>query len=66
MIWGIEEGVEKGIFGLGELDNDRIICWYYEEKPPMIQFSNNEILIKKDVCKISSYLQYKIPKMLFF
>jgi hypothetical protein len=47
LIWGIEEGVEKGIFGLGELDNNRIICRYYEEKPPMIQFSNNEILIKK-------------------
>jgi len=57
LIQRIKEGVEKGIFGLGEFDNDRIICRYYEEKPPMIQFINNEILIKKDVCKKSSNLQ---------
>jgi hypothetical protein len=50
-IWeeAISEGVEKGLFGLGELKEDNPICRYFKEKPT-ISFSQNEVIIKEEIC----------------
>lgn len=47
---GIIEGVKSGIFGIGELDNTQIKCIYFKENP-VIEFEENEILIREDLCK---------------
>jgi len=51
-IWeiGIAEGVRKGLFGLGELENDQPICRYFKEEPS-ISLAEDEILIRADVCE---------------
>ncbi len=47
---GITEGVDKGIFGIGELKGDRPICHYFKERPS-IAFSDNEVLISEHICR---------------
>lgn len=47
---GIIEGVKSGIFGIGELDNTQIKCIYFKENP-VIEFEENEILVREDLCK---------------
>jgi len=46
----IAEGVRKGLFGLGELKEDQPVCNYFKEESST-SFSDNEILIKADVCE---------------
>ncbi|MEM2890800.1 MAG: DUF499 domain-containing protein, partial [Candidatus Hadarchaeum sp.] len=46
---GIIEGVRSGLFGLGELQNNKPLCRYYREAPA-VAFSENEILICEAVC----------------
>jgi len=46
---GIAEGVNKGLFGLGELEEDEPICRYFKEMPP-ISFSDNEVIIDEKIC----------------
>ncbi|MFQ5964569.1 MAG: DUF499 domain-containing protein [Candidatus Scalinduaceae bacterium] len=46
---GISEGVQKGLFGLGELENDQPICRYFKEQPS-VAFTGNEVLISEAVC----------------
>jgi hypothetical protein len=53
---GIAEGVRKGLFGLGELKDDQPICRYYKEEPS-ISFTNDEILIKAEVCEAQRLAQ---------
>ena len=45
----IEEGVEKGLFGLGFIENEAPVCKYFKEKT-LPEFSDNEILIKPELC----------------
>lgn len=51
-VWesGIREGVEKGMFGLGELQNDKPVCRYFRERPGSIAFAGNEVIIRDAVC----------------
>ncbi len=51
-VWesGIIEGVRKGVFGLGELQNQQPICRYYQENSSL-SFSADEILIKAELCQ---------------
>jgi len=51
-VWdaGIAEGVRKGLFGIGELQNDQPIFRYYKEDPS-VSFAENEILIRAEVCE---------------
>ena len=51
-VWetGIREGVEKGMFGLGELQNDKPVCLYFKERPGAIAFAGNEVIIRDAVC----------------
>ena len=46
---GIVEGVCSGLFGLGELENDKPVCRFYRERPS-IAFSGNEVLISEAIC----------------
>jgi hypothetical protein len=46
---GIMEGVRSGLFGLGEMQNNKPLCHYFRESP-MVAFSENEILICESVC----------------
>jgi hypothetical protein len=46
---GITEGVCSGLFGLGELENDKPLCRFYRERPSLA-FSGNEVLITEAIC----------------
>ena len=47
---GINEGVRMGLFGLGELENDKPICRYFKELPSLA-FSGNEVMINEALCR---------------
>ncbi len=46
---GIIEGVCSGLFGLGELENEKPVCHFYREQPSLA-FSGNEVLISEATC----------------
>lgn len=46
---GIGDGVVKGLFGLGELEDDKPVCRYYKEFPEQL-FSSNEVIIREELC----------------
>lgn len=48
--YGIREGVQKGLFGLGELDDDQPMCIYFKESAT-ISFAGKEIIIKDAICE---------------
>ncbi|NIR49125.1 hypothetical protein GWO43_11730 [candidate division KSB1 bacterium] len=45
----IVEGVQMGMFGLGELEQEEPKCFYFKEYPT-VSLSGNEILIKDSIC----------------
>lgn len=47
---GIVDGVLKGIFGLGEIEGDRVTCHYFKEHVS-VTFSGNEALISDHICR---------------
>ena len=47
---GIRQGVEQGLFGLGELEHGKPVSRYFKEGPLLIAFSGSEVLIREDVC----------------
>ena len=47
---GIREGVEQGLFGLGELKDGKPVCRYFKESPVSITFSGSEVIIREDIC----------------
>ena len=51
-VWetAIEEGVNIGLFGLGELDGEKPICTYFK-KNPTVALTGTEILIRQEFCK---------------
>ena len=51
-IWesGIRQGVEQGLFGLGELEDDKPICRYFKENPLSITLVGSEVIIREDIC----------------
>lgn len=46
---GLAEGVCKGLFGLGELEEGRPICRYFNEEPS-VAFSSNEVIFNEKIC----------------
>jgi len=46
---GILDGVRQGLFGLGELENNKPVCHYFKENA-QVAFSGKEILIKGEIC----------------
>ncbi len=51
-VWeaAINEGVEIGLFGLGEMEGDAPVCRYFK-KSPTVAFTGSEIIIKAEYCK---------------
>ena len=47
---GIRAGVERGLFGLGELEDEKPVCRYFKERPPSIAFLDSEVIIREDIC----------------
>jgi len=47
---GFAEGVKKGLFGLGELIDEKPVCRFFKNDPS-ISFVENEILIAANVCE---------------
>ncbi|MFN3739979.1 MAG: hypothetical protein ACK4TF_04825 [Thermodesulfovibrionales bacterium] len=46
---GLIEGVQRGIFGIGELEDGKPFCRYFKESPS-IAFSDNEVIISEQIC----------------
>lgn len=46
----IEKGVKEGIFGLGILEENKILCKYYKEDCE-VSLEEDEIIIKKEICE---------------
>ena len=51
-VWesSIAEGVKRGIFGLGELQDGEPVCRYFEEAPPLLAFTETEVIISAEIC----------------
>ena len=51
-VWelGITQGVKQGIFGLGELQDGKPVCQCFEETPPLLAFTENEVIIRRETC----------------
>lgn len=47
---GIREGVQQGLFGLGELEDGKPIYRYFKEYPPSIALAGSEVIIREDIC----------------
>ncbi len=49
---GIAEGVQQGLFGLGALEGDQLVCHYFkgQERPP-VGLTGSEVIIRAEVCK---------------
>lgn len=46
---GIAEGIQKGIFGLGEIEGGSPVCRYFREHAP-VSFSDKEVIIREHIC----------------
>ncbi|HEY65250.1 MAG TPA: ATP-binding protein [Caldilineae bacterium] len=46
----IAAGVQQGLFGLGELEDEEIRCRAYKESP-LVALAGNEIIIRADICE---------------
>ena len=46
---GIAEGMHMGMFGLGELEDDKPVCRYFKEQPS-VAFSESEVIISEALC----------------
>jgi hypothetical protein len=46
---GLAEGVRMGMFGLGELEDDKPVCRYFKEQPS-VAFSESEVIISEALC----------------
>ena len=58
---GIREGVEQGLFGLGELEDGKPVCRYFKEHPSSIAFSGSEVIIREDICIAQKKMRLKEP-----
>ena len=58
---GIREGVEQGLFGLGELEDGKPVCRYFKESPASIAFSGSEVIIREDICIAQKKMRLKEP-----
>lgn len=51
-VWesAIAEGVHLGLFGIGDITDDKPVCRYFRE-PASIAFSGTEVLIREEICR---------------
>ena len=52
-VWesGIRDGVKEGLFGLGKLENGKLVLLAFREEPPAVSFSSDEVIIRDDICR---------------
>ena len=58
---GIREGVEQGLFGLGELEAGKPVCRYFKKRPSSIAFSGSEVIIREDICIAQEEVEEEKP-----
>ncbi|PIP08342.1 MAG: hypothetical protein COX51_04655, partial [Syntrophobacteraceae bacterium CG23_combo_of_CG06-09_8_20_14_all_50_8] len=58
---GIGEGVAVGLFGLGELESDKLVCRYFKERPPSLAFAGDEIIVAEAICREQRRPQWQVP-----
>ncbi len=58
---GIKEGVERGLFGLGYLENGKPVCKYFKEKVSP-ELTDSEIILAASLCRPSTTEGYVPPK----
>ena len=46
----LQDGVERGVFGLGYTENGRPVCKYYKQKA-VPELSDDEVLIRTELCR---------------
>ena len=46
---GIADGVRMGMFGLGELEDDKPVCRYFKQEPS-VAFSSSEVIVSEALC----------------
>lgn len=51
-VWeaAIAEGVRQGLFGIGDITDDKPVCRYFREAAS-IAFSESEVLIREEICR---------------
>lgn len=47
----IKEGVNTGLFGVGEIENNQPRCFYYKTSLCTVSLSGDEIIINENLCK---------------
>ena len=56
----IRDGITRGEFGLGELENEKPVCKYFGgDAYPSISFDPGEIIIQAQICKQQEKLEEK-------
>ena len=58
---GIAEGVDKGLFGLGELEGERAICHYFRTRPS-VGLVSGEVLIRADLCQAQQEAETRVTQ----
>ena len=58
---GIREGVEQGLFGLGELEDGKPVCRYFKERPASIALSGSEVIIREGICIAQQVVKTEPP-----
>ncbi len=60
---GIRDGVRTGLFGLGMVENDKLVCRFYQQEiSSPIDFSGSEIIIRADLCVLPEAEAQKTPE----
>ena len=58
---GVKEGVERGIFGLGYIEDGKPVCKYFKQKVSP-ELSDSEIILVAELCKPSPETEPVPPK----
>jgi hypothetical protein len=58
---GIAEGVDKGLFGLGELEGERAVCRYFKTRP-LVGLVSGEVLIRADLCQAQQAAETRVTQ----
>ncbi|MBL7062619.1 MAG: ATP-binding protein [Anaerolineae bacterium] len=57
---GIAAGVRQGLFGLGELEDDRPVCRYFKEEP-YVGLAGSEVIIQAEICQAQRAAEAEQP-----
>jgi hypothetical protein len=51
-VWarGISEGIQQGLFGLGEVEAEKPVCRFFKDSNVSVALSGDEVIIREDLC----------------